>query len=128
MNLNLAAMVMACSGPGAGHAIGLNIRAGYGCAAFGVLVTLALFYLQRFRGGRVWPLASGIVLLAIHPAWTIRATGGDCGMLKLAASWFVSFLFIGLLIFQLAAASRRSGDSRSRDGSKADAPETTHPS
>lgn len=107
MNLNLAAMVMACSGPGAGQAIALNIRAGYGCAAFGMLVTLALFYLQRFRGGRVWPFSTGLVLLAIHPAWTIRATGGDCGTLKLATSWFVSFLFIGLLIFQ-GSVSRRS--------------------
>jgi len=100
------AIVLACSGPGAGRIISESIRIAHYCAAFGFLVLLVIFYFQRFRAGRMWPLSVSIALLVIHPAWTVSAVSGDCGDSKREASYFVSFLLVGLLLYQIYASHR----------------------
>jgi hypothetical protein len=78
--------LFACSGPGAGETIARNIAIGYTHAAIvgGMLVaSIVLFAI----GPRRWIFPVVILgLVALHPAWTISAIQGDCGILKRDAS------------------------------------------
>ena len=102
---------LACSGPGAGPAIAASISIGYYCAGLAALITTALFFLYRSRGGSAGVAWTGIVLLLLHPAWTISATHGDCGVLKLAASGVVSLAFVVLLLFQVRSSLSHCHDA-----------------
>jgi hypothetical protein len=79
--------LLACSGPGAGRAIARSIEAGYERALMfaGIcLLSIGITLLSR----RAWLIPAGLCfMLLIHPAWTVSATSGDCGMSKDAASW-----------------------------------------
>ena len=43
-----------------------------------------------------------VVLLAVHPAWTVSAVHGDCGILKVNASVIVTVLTAICLVLQVA--------------------------
>ncbi|MEK0451666.1 MAG: hypothetical protein RL088_3934 [Verrucomicrobiota bacterium] len=92
---------LACSGPGAANAIAKSDSIGDYCAGFAALVTLALYLLCLRRNGKAWPAYAGSFLLLLHPAWTVSSRGGDCGLFKRDASYFVSFVFVAFLVFQL---------------------------
>ncbi len=74
--------LFACSGPGAGAAIAGNERLatalGAGSVSF-IGLSLALLY---WSGAGRWLTAAVAALALLHPAWTISARGGDCGILK----------------------------------------------
>jgi hypothetical protein len=93
-------MMLACSGPGAMGAIQQAITFGYFCAAAGGVVTLALaldaWRTRRFR----FTLVMAMIMMAIHPAWTVSAVRGDCGGMKTEISFVFTTIFIGLLVFQ----------------------------
>lgn len=113
-------LILACSGPGASDAIRLAMNIGYFCAALGVVIIVALAFvaskadrLPRGRRERVrqklrFTTPSAILMLLIHPAGTVSATHGDCGMLKVQASLFFTAVYIGLLIFQCRTFHRTS--------------------
>ncbi len=91
--------MFACSGPGAGQAIAENIRTAEvhaGVLALLMLISLALAWRYRTR---IVPRIL-LVMLAIHPAWTISAISGDCGYLKRDASWLCSVIACFALVWQ----------------------------
>ena len=99
---------LACSGPGAGLTIRENIVISLFCAAISAVIVGAIalddWRLGRF-GGR---LGIGLVLLAIHPAWTVSAIHGDCGYQKRDLSCLVVALLLGLLVCQFVVSANSS--------------------
>jgi hypothetical protein len=94
--------LLACSGPGAGATISRNIEFAYGQAACGALlaaVSLGLCLAACRR--RLYP-ALCAALLAVHPAWTVSALGGDCGALKAGAAVAFTGAAALLVVAQLA--------------------------
>lgn len=75
-------LLVACSGPGAGQTIHNNIV--YAQYQFLVVAMLALASILFWLGTRRQRglMLTEIVLMIIHPAWTISALHGDCGYLK----------------------------------------------
>src|SRR3954467_5653803 len=92
--------LFACSGPGAGDAIGRGIEVGFIHAeVMGGLValSLAMLVIQPRR----WLAPSVLlVLLALHPAWTVSAIFGCCGHLKRQASSIFTLLGGAVLLVQ----------------------------
>ena len=86
-------MLFACSGPGAGAAIGRSIEIGYEHAGLLAACLLVSRVVLPRRPGR--NVLSGVLfgLLVVHPAWTVGALSGDCGFFKREASW--SFTIAG---------------------------------
>lgn len=93
--------ILACSGPGVGQAIARSVAIGYVSALAVAFLTIWLFRL-RGRTGRDWPAYWSLGLLAVHPAWTIGADRGDCGMMKIILSGLVFLLVLGFLVLQIA--------------------------
>lgn len=78
--------MFACSGPTAPYVTAQSIRTGeIHAAVLGVLLVVSVAIAVTY-GKRIIPLAL-LALLAVHPAWTISATRGDCGFYKVAMSW-----------------------------------------
>jgi uncharacterized membrane protein len=102
--------ILACSGPGAGQAIARSITIGYFSAAATAFVTIWLFRLST-RTGRYWPAYWSALLLALHPAWTISAVRGDCGIMKVVLSGLVILLVLLFLAIQIMAARRYKIDA-----------------
>lgn len=96
--------IVACSGPGAAIAITKSTAIGYWFAAATAYITIWLFRL-RVRTGWDWPAYSGALLLVLHPAWTISASG-DCGMMKVMFCYSSFLLICGVLIQQIVIARR----------------------
>jgi hypothetical protein len=93
--------LFACSGPGAGEAIGRSIEIGFIHAeVVGGLVALSLALLV-VRPRRWLAPAVLLVLLALHPAWTVSAISGDCGQLKVLASSLFTLLGGAVLLVQV---------------------------
>jgi hypothetical protein len=83
-----------------------SIALGYLCAAFGSIATLALIYdFARTRRKRFTLPVAGLLML-VHPAWTVSAIHGDCGFAKREASYVLTAVFIGLLIYQYVDSRR----------------------
>lgn len=83
-----------------------SITIGYFCAAFGGVITVALAYdLLRTRRVRFTLPVAGL-LMCVHPAWTVSATRGDCGFFKRDVSYFLTAVFIALLIYQYVVSRR----------------------
>jgi hypothetical protein len=95
----IAKTALACSGPGAGEAIGRAERNGWLLFLLS-LVIAALSALGLRRWSRIpqprWPLAA---LLLLHPGWWMSARAGDCGMMRMmGATAFTALLGIVVLI------------------------------
>jgi hypothetical protein len=84
------------------EAIRVNIVTAQICAAIGGAITLAILYdcLRTWR--LAIPLPASLLLLAMHPAWTVSAVHGDCGTVKQAASILFTLLFVVLLTWQFS--------------------------
>ena len=68
-------------------------------AAYLCLAGLALFAVRRTW----WPLPALIAaLFGLHPAWTVSALDGDCGVLQRDAAWAVTGLIAAIVCVQLA--------------------------
>lgn len=79
---------------------------GYLCAVMGAFVTLTLAYdswrLRRFTIA----LVASLVLLALHPAWTVAVMGGDCSIPRIPASYAATGVFVVLVLFQYVFSKR----------------------
>jgi hypothetical protein len=72
-----------------------------------VLAGLFLVSLALFAMGRNRPRVPAIllVLLVLHPAWTMSASMGECGdIFKRGASWVVTVLAVLALCWQIGRA------------------------
>ena len=81
---------------------------GYVCAAIGAFVTLALAYDARRLRRFTLTLAASILILALHPAWTVAVIRGDCSAPRIPASYFVTGVFVVLAIVEYVFAKRAS--------------------
>jgi hypothetical protein len=78
----------------------LSARIGWYAAAFAIGIIFASVLLSLSRGSFVWsPLC--VVLLLIHPAWTMDVVSGDCGYAKRFLSGAISLVLVVLLICQI---------------------------
>ncbi|HMV49413.1 MAG TPA: hypothetical protein PLD20_17150 [Blastocatellia bacterium] len=86
----LSSIVLSCSGPGAMAAINNNIWKSVLLAAIAAVFVLLAWVSYRQLREKVSLLLAIFcsVALTIHPAWTISALVGDCGISKLAGSKF----------------------------------------
>ena len=78
---SLPGVTFACSGPGAAAFIEANTITAFTYAAFGLILLLATvtFYFLRKKKGLLI-VGISLAVLVVHPAWTIGAMIGDCGM------------------------------------------------
>jgi hypothetical protein len=98
---SIATSLIACSGPNAGRIIAEN-------STYAMLQSFAVFALactaywlySQFACAR-WPVIVIAILFAIHPAWTISATKGDCGDTKATAATVFTGVAIGLTAIQV---------------------------
>src|SRR5437588_147441 len=104
--VNTSFLILACSGPGAGAAIQQSIIIGYFCAAIGAVITLALAYDSWRMGYARFTLTVALLMLFLHPAWTISAIHGDCGFLKRDVSYFFTAIYLGLMTYQYVVSKR----------------------
>jgi hypothetical protein len=77
----LPGVTFACSGPGAAAFIEANTITAFTYAAFGfilLLATVSFYFLRKKKGLLI--VGFSVAVLAVHPAWTIGAMIGDCGM------------------------------------------------
>ncbi len=99
-------LLLACSGPGAGRAIAWSIAIGFICFVYAAFVEVQLLFLYLCRSGKRWPVYWGFGLLVLHPAWTVSARHGDCGMMKEIASLVFSIVLTVFLVIQNYAARK----------------------
>jgi hypothetical protein len=79
---------------------------GWFCAAIsgGIAVALVIDHLRRRKFS--YRMAAAVVLVAIHPAWWMGVTHGDCGyMLRHTSYWLLAILG-GILFYNLHAIRR----------------------
>jgi hypothetical protein len=91
--------ILACSGAGGALATSRSIAYGFYFAAATGYITIWLFRL-RAPTGRDWPAYWSLLFLILHPAWTVSAHHGDCGMMKTITSLIVFVLVSAFLMFQ----------------------------
>jgi hypothetical protein len=107
--------LLACSGPGAGAAISRSIQLGYLHAA-GLVALIAVAAVVPVALGARWRAPKPLlILLLVHPAWTVSAVHGDCGHLKRAASWAVTVLGCAIAAWHVVHTMRHrrtTGDLR----------------
>lgn len=105
-------VLWACSGPGYLSIIYENIAIANYCAAIGGVTVAALLFDRLFHNQKGWALLIASGLLLIHPAWTVSATSGDCGFTKRDWSYWLTGVFITLLVGRyLLPKFRRKQDS-----------------
>jgi hypothetical protein len=99
---SIALSLLACSGPGAGRVIAEN-------STYAMLQSFAVFalactafWLYTQLGCARWPVIVIVILFAIHPAWTISATKGDCGYTKANVATAFTCVAVGLIAIQAA--------------------------
>jgi len=96
---------LACSGDGAVDTIAMNIAVSFVHAKLAAIMLGASLLCLLLRHQWIVPLFL-IVLVAVHPAWTISAVQGDCGGTKLLASQVFSVLGTAALALQVGHAVR----------------------
>ncbi len=77
----------------------LSVQIGWYAAAFAIGIVFASVLVTLNRGSFVWSLLC-VVLLLLHPAWTMDVVSGDCGYAKRFLSGAVSLALVGLLMRQ----------------------------
>lgn len=104
--------LLACSGPGALATIASNITFSR-CLALivGILTMASLTLWARINRRRRYPIIC-FLLLALHPAWTMSATRGDCGgcmvLSSMCALGIASIAVILQVIFALRNVAKES--------------------
>jgi hypothetical protein len=91
----------------ANYAFALKLFA-VGCLL--VVATAALYFFRRKRSSLIIAIVAALVL-AVHPAWTVSAMVGDCGMEKAAsavnATGLLGILFAAQLVLWLFTLLRK---------------------
>jgi hypothetical protein len=85
-----------------------------------VLIVGILDYRIRSRESILVVSGLGLILMALHPAWTVSMSGGDCGQLRQDCSWLVLglmgiFLAISLVLFLWPGSDRDDPDRQDYD-------------
>ena len=86
-SFTLPGVTFACSGPGAAAFIEANTITAFTYAAFGfilLLATVTFYFLRKKKGLLI--VGFSVAVLAVHPAWTIGAMHGDCGMYMVSSA------------------------------------------
>ena len=97
---------LACSGSGAVMQMERSYAVGYWCAGIGAFITIVLAY-DSWRSRRFTiPLIAALLLLAIHPAWTVAVMHGDCSTPRIPASYAATGAFAVLVFIQYALSKR----------------------
>ncbi len=99
----LSPVVLACSGPGAMEFINSNILKSMlfaKVAAVFVVAMWSIFVWQRRKFTLMLCICAS-VLFAVHPAWTMGAMHGDCGIAKLTYSKFFAIIIGMAFMLQL---------------------------
>lgn len=94
--------LLACSGPRAGEIIAENTTYAFVQAAIVATLALAALWSHARHADALWPVIVLLGLLAVHPAWTISATSGDCGGMKAKAATIFTCLAAGIVTVQIA--------------------------
>ena len=94
-------MLWACSGPEAWRVIAqanefAHTRAGIATAILAVSTVIWMFARHRLRA---YP-ALCVLAVAVHPAWSVSALRGDCGLWKMEAASGVTYGAAGILFVQ----------------------------
>jgi hypothetical protein len=93
--------VFACSGPHAGELISKSIAFGFEQAVVVGILFMVSMALYRLSMRALYFPSLLLGLLVLHPAWTVSAISGDCGILKRGASEVVTAIAIIILGVQL---------------------------
>ena len=86
--LLLPAAALACSGPEAEANVLRSVAIGWGCFGLCCLAVIVGAVVRRRR--RLWTSVMVAPLLPAHPAIWVSARNGDCGLMKVALSVFVT--------------------------------------
>jgi hypothetical protein len=78
----------------------LSAQIGWYAAAFAMGIVFASVLLSVNRGSFVWSLLC-MVLLVLHPAWTMDVVSGDCGFAKRFMSGAVTLVLVALVMCQI---------------------------
>ena len=90
-SFTLSSVTFACSGPGAAAFIEANTVTAFTHAAFGfilLLATVAFYFLRKKKGLLI--VVFNVAVLAVHPAWTVGAMHGDCGIYMVSVVKYVT--------------------------------------
>jgi hypothetical protein len=108
MYSSFSMLMLACSGEGAPEAIQSAIRIGWASFAFTGFLLTVLLANRWYVAGRGF---AAVVLGVIHPAWTVSATGGDCGGTKVMLSLLVgATAIISVVAVVLRSLSERAAE------------------
>lgn len=86
--------VLACSGPEAPVLAFVSAMVSYISVAAGFRLIVVLLRGGIYRGRWNFRLPMAVLTLIFHPAWTIGALDGDCGLLMVSASLLLLVLYI----------------------------------
>jgi hypothetical protein len=99
-SFTILSVTYACSGPGAMAFIEANSITALIYATFGFILVLATVTFYSLRKKKGLPIVCfSVAVLVVHPAWTISAMIGDCGMSKVSmAKYATGALGAGFLL------------------------------
>ena len=109
--------------PGVPTRTELNIQASNclaGAALIGLLLAVVIGLAHRRRPTKMFAVLCGMIgaaVMAVHPVWTVPTDTGDCGLLRVWASWAVlgvEGLFVAAQLLLLIE-RRDSGKAERRD-------------
>jgi hypothetical protein len=105
--MNDTMQLIACSGPGAGVAITKSVSIGYASAGLTAVLVIRMIVLSRRHPLPLFPVFTSVILLLLHPAWTVSAVRGDCGEMKRIASYAVLavVLFLSMAVRKMVKRS-----------------------
>jgi len=93
-------VALGCSGPGAMAGISAAVEYGFRAAAVVGAITILILVVWGIFCRR-WAVAlAHLGLIATHPAWTVSAVHGDCGMRKVQLS--SAYILLALVAFGIA--------------------------
>ena len=98
--------LLACSGPGAQATIAQSATIGRYCAAMSGVIAVALLIDHLRRRAFSFRMATAVILFAIHPAWWMGVTHGDCGFMLRYTSYSILGILGGILLYHFYATRR----------------------
>ncbi len=93
--------MLACSGPGAAQHIAQATTAGYILLAVAWILLALVGFLSLFGGERGKVVVVQAVLTLAHPGLWLSATGGDCGRMRVVASFGLTCLCLVLALWTI---------------------------
>ena len=98
--------VLACSGPGAQATMAQSATIGRYCAAMSGVIALALVIDHLRHRKFSYRMATAVIMVAVHPAWWMGVTHGDCGFMLRDISYWVLAILGCILLYHFYATRR----------------------